>query len=1146
MPVTGVPGAGQTTPGALHTVQAPERTHWSRKTKPGFTRRFRGFHGLVDHTQTMWIFLHFTCLGLQKKLTSSRKILFLLVPSWGQGGVIFRSGQDALQLIEGSGLVLSVGEIGFGGGRVKGADFLSNEAGLSKQQEKPRHQIFEKVEEHVATQLDGWGYEEVQGTNQPYSYVRTTTSDSSRRQTSVTSARAPLKSPPDRNWCAFVKSRLSTAVISCGVERFVQRPTEPCINCQNTVYQLALKPMYKVKQMIVTSLEWRCCPGHMGSNCEHTVPQELRATSLKRAPKQEKAIEEAITPAEPVLSINGRRNQDPELLQQQDDVSVSTAVTQDFHRLLSSLRKIDHPKENNGNQTELPGLQDMVKSYVENFLNQHLHSFWTSLNNSLLVLSDKVFNLSQDIEIDRRNHNELLKRQRGLEEWGIKLRLKLDENSEQLQKIEDTLKGQQLRFDKELHAQRVNLDHNMTTIKTETDLKVKRSQKIIQIKSHLLDNTTAELRKDQDRLWLEIYALNQSIARTAELHGPNLCSSYNLKAGQQEMGMTKEVLDKLSATLQIHSSNLTNVMCGMCDPTSNQVATFQQKLEKQESNCAQMVAGLNREMNQKLNETQVGFMEAVLGLNVSFNHQSFGHNELISSLNNKVKELSQLLYGTLEDEQLCDCQKLLVDYSLVIDNLRNASDFMDKMHFDLNYVKQQELELSNNLNDSVQDLFMALQQIRQQIQDLQFLQEGKQNILTEDILKLKKNSTMIMKEISYLKKFDATMDSHIKYLNSSFNSLLEDALRHTLILQSLLEQDILEVTSEDATKLELLSMSTLYQILNETEKDLAAHKIILENINMKLQLLEEDRMSEEVRKVTEAEIEENFLKESSSEIDDTDNPELMEPEQEAMKEKLGDLQHKTSEISFIEKHIEMLNLKLIKLESHCNSKDNDYNHSLRQMKEEFTKSVETLQLDVSSLKLLLESHISDFQKFIGNTDRLSNGTLRTGRSGLGLMRMRKQHRENHHGNRHLGIYRNGSAVGSGKRTPAAQEFQAAFFVGLSNNSETSKILNFDQIFLNYGDGYLKGKGYFKAPFKGIYMFVVTGQGLGHGYLLVDGTHAFTLQSSTQNQQSSVVWGYAILELNKGQHVWVEVAQGFMFQQTHLETTFGGFLLFKTS
>ncbi|XP_032868550.1 multimerin-2 isoform X2 [Amblyraja radiata] len=960
-----------------------------------------------------------------------------------------------------------------------GKDVLSNEAGLGEGQVRMGGGGAE-------TRVEGWGYETVRGTSQPVSSVRTTASHSSRRPTTITSARGPFRSPPVRNWCAFVKSRLSTSVISCGVERFVQRPTEPCGNgmgsCQHAVYQLALIPMYKVKQMIITALEWRCCPGHMGANCEDTVST---ATSLGHAPESGQVTEEVVDP-------------------------------------------------------KLPALEDMVKTYVEGFLRQHHHSVWASFNDSLQVLSDKVFNLSHDVETDRRKHGKLSERQTELEELGTKLKLKLDENSEQLRKMEDKLKGQQWEIDKELHAHRVTLDHNMTIIKTETDLKIKRSQKMIQMKSHLLNNSTAELRKDQDRLWLEIFTLNESIAKTAELQGPKPCPACNSKAVHQDVGMTKEVLDKLSIALQIHSSNLTNLTCGMCAPSSKQVAAFQHKLEKQEANCAQLVAGLEREMNQKLNETRRGFMEAILGLNVSFTHQRSGQSEHISRLDNKVKELSQLLYGMPEDEQLCDCQKLLVDYSLVLDNLRNASDFMDKMHFDLTYVKQQELELSNNFNDSVQDLFMALQQIRQQFQDFQYLLDEKHSILTEDIFKLQKDSSMIMEDIGNLKKFDGIMDSRMKYLNSSFNSLLEDALRHTVILESLLEQDILEITSDGATKPQLLSMNTLYQVLNETENELADQKMILESINFKLQLLEGTR---DLTGAEEAE--------SSSEIDDTDGRKLMELEHEAMEEKQNGLQSNTSKISFREKDIEMLNLRLITLESQCNSMDNYYNRSLGQMKERFTKSVEALEFDVSSLKQFLDGHVTEFHRFTGHTDRVSNGTSRTGRGGLGLKRMRKHQREGHHTNKHLGDYRNASTLNHDKSTPTVQEFLAAFFVGLSNASESTKILKFDQILLNYGDCYSQEKGHFKAPLKGVYMFVVTvefGQGPGLGFLLVDGKLQRSIHKQQQQQQQqhgSWVWSYTLVELHKGQHVWVEVTQGLVIQRTPPETTFGGFLLFKT-
>ncbi|XP_072347930.1 multimerin-2-like [Scyliorhinus torazame] len=1018
----------------------------------------------------------------------------------------------------------------------------------------------EGIEGRADSKLGGWGYEVVQGTNTPFSYRRTTTSDSSRRlmKATITRAREPFKSAPGRNWCAFVKSRLSTAVVSCGVEQFVQRIMEPCVNgmvnCQNELYQLALRPLYKVKQKIVTSLEWKCCPGYTGSKCEDTAPEALTAlASLKGELGGEQVLGEIINPTEPATSTEDRQDLDWKLHQVQDDVSVTTASTQAFQELLNNLTKVNPSAGNKDNGTEFPMLQDILKPHVENYLRKHLHSLWTTFSKRMQDMSDMVLNLSQGIEVNRKNINELTKQripQRELEEISAKLQSKLDENTEQLQKIGNMLDDQQQKLDYELHAQKVNLDHNLTIIKAETDLKVKRSQKMIQIKSHILDNTTAEIKSEQDRLWQEVNTL-KDLAKVTELKGSKSCSPCDSKA---VTGMPKQGFDQLRETIEVHSRNIThlNRICGSCHPASKVITDLQQQLKEQGSNYAQLVASLEREMNQKLTETSVGFTENVLRLNVSFNHRSSSHEELLYNLDSDVKEMKQRVYRMTEDDQLCDCQKLIADYGLFADSLRNASNFMEKMYFDLTDVKQQELDLRINLNYSVQDLFRSSQQRHQDVQNLLYSQEEKINTLTGDITTLEQNSTMIMGEIRHLKKMDAAMNSHIRYLNSSFSSLLEDALRHTIILQSVTGQDILEITSDGATELQKLSISTLYQNLSETEKDIATHKIILQDINSRVQVLEEGSSNDGVNELIGSGNEGSLLKANSSEMGDRDRFSLehMEANHEALeKEQMDDSKYDSSEISSIKKDIEMLNLKVIKLESNCNNEDPYFNQSLEQMKELVTKSVETVQSDVSALKQFIDSHISVFQKLIGHASNLSNGTFRIGRGHFGSKRLRKQHRQSHHGSKQLEIYGNASMAFNQSGIPNSLEFQVAFYVGLSNNSGTNMILKFDQIFLNHGDGYSSERGYFKAPFKGVYVFVVTvefSHGLGRGHVLVDGHPTVTLHNSRKrHQHSSLVWGYAILQLSKGQRVWVEVTQGTVMQQTLSETTFGGFLLFKT-
>ncbi|XP_043534647.1 multimerin-2a isoform X2 [Chiloscyllium plagiosum] len=1042
-----------------------------------------------------------------------------------------------------------------------GKDFFREVAESDGYRGTQHPQGFDRIEGRADTELDAWGYEVVQGTNKPFSYVRTTSSDSFKRRTqsTVTNTRAPSKPSPGRNWCAFVKSKLSSTVVSCGVERFVQRAVEPCmngmVNCPRVVYQPALRPMYKVKQMIVTSLEWKCCPEYTGPNCEHTVLKELVATGSLETLEGQQTIKAFIN-SKYITSNNGLQGSDLKLHLPQDDVSATTASTQPFQELLNNLSQINPSIENKENRTEFLALQDVLKTHVESYLRQHLHSLWTTFNKSFQDLSDIVLNLSKDIEVNTKNINGLLSQrtpQRELEEISTKLQSKLDENTDQVQKIKNMLSDQQQKFDYELHTQKVNLDHNLTMIKTETDLKVKRSQKIIQMKSHLLDNATAELKEEQGRLWQQIHTLNHRLSKITELKDSKSCPSCNSKHIHQVRGLSKQDFDHLRETIEIHSRNLTHLsrIFGLYHPMSKVPTDIEQQVEKNQSSCALLVAGLKREVNQKLNDTNIVLRENILRLNVSFNNQSSNQEEHLYNLDNDVKELKRKLYSMLEGDQICDCQNLIQDYVVVVNSLRNASNFMDKIFFDLSDLKQQELDLRINLNYSVQDLFRSLQQKHQDVQNVLYLHQKEVGTLTENIATLKKNFTMIMGEISHLKKIDATLDSWIKYLNSSFNSLLEDTLRHTVILQSVTGQDILEITSEDAPGLQKLSISNLNQNLNLTQEDLVIHKMILESINNRLHVLEQS--NDKVKELIRSDHSKNVSRKNSSEIADRDHRSLeyMEPKYKAVeKEQMDDSKYDSNEISRIKKDFEILNLRVTKLEAHCNSEALYYNRSFEQIKQLIVESVNTVQSDVSSLKQHLDGHISMFQKLIGNRSNLfTNGTFRIGRGGFGSKRMRKQHRQSHEGNKPLGFYGNSSTVVNQINIPDMQESDVAFYVGLTNNSGTDLPLKFDQIFLNYGDGYSMEKGYFRAPLKGVYVFVATvefSHGHGLGYLSVDGIHTITLHSSREkHQHNNLAWGYSILQLNKGQLVWIEVTQGIASQQTPPETTFGGFLLFKT-
>uniref|UniRef100_A0A8C8RFY0 EMI domain containing 1 n=1 Tax=Pelusios castaneus TaxID=367368 RepID=A0A8C8RFY0_9SAUR len=95
-----------------------------------------------------------------------------------------------------------------------------------------------------------------------------------------------------RNWCSYMVTR----TVSCHVQNgtYLQRVLQGCRwpgGCNGGSYRTVVRPAYKVAYKMVTALEWKCCPGHVGVNCEeetvrYVASQEdgQRSAPLSRPP----------------------------------------------------------------------------------------------------------------------------------------------------------------------------------------------------------------------------------------------------------------------------------------------------------------------------------------------------------------------------------------------------------------------------------------------------------------------------------------------------------------------------------------------------------------------------------------------------------------------------------------------------------------------------------------------------------------------------------------------------------------------------------------------------------------------------------------------------------------------------------------------
>ncbi|XP_070267621.1 collagen alpha-1(XXVI) chain isoform X2 [Myotis yumanensis] len=87
-----------------------------------------------------------------------------------------------------------------------------------------------------------------------------------------------------RHWCHHTVTRTVSCQVQNGSETVVQRVYQSCRwpgPCANLVsYRTLIRPTYRVSYRTVTALEWKCCPGFTGSNCDEECMNCTRLSDM--------------------------------------------------------------------------------------------------------------------------------------------------------------------------------------------------------------------------------------------------------------------------------------------------------------------------------------------------------------------------------------------------------------------------------------------------------------------------------------------------------------------------------------------------------------------------------------------------------------------------------------------------------------------------------------------------------------------------------------------------------------------------------------------------------------------------------------------------------------------------------------------------
>ncbi|KAM4852402.1 multimerin-2 [Thomomys bottae] len=895
--------------------------------------------------------------------------------------------------------------------------------------------------------------------------------------------------PAGRNWCAYQKSRLVTFIAACKTEKFFIHSQQPCpqgaLDCQGTkvLYRVAHKPVYQVKQKVLTSTAWRCCPGFQGPDCQQhdptMTPVPTEPSDGLHEPWDQLTDMELGHPALELSGVEVQQKQQEHLLGdlQNDIHQAADGLPGLWNALVSNLTA--STMETNQTESEFLGRpsEHTLPSHVDSFLETHLSPIWRSFNESLHSLSQAVRNLSLDVEANRqaieRVQEDMVARA-DFQELGAKFETKVQENSRRVGQLEEDVAER-------LHTQHRSLHHALSEVQAEVDTKLKRLIKAQEIPgtnaSLVTASTGAVARSEPDSLQARLSQLQRNL------------SALHMATSRREEEL-EETLRDMRATLARHMDEIKELY-SESDETFDQISKVERQVQELQVNHTGLreLRVILMEKSLIMEENKEEMERQLLELNLTLQHLQGGHADLIKY----VKD--------------CNCQKLYYDLDAIREGQKDATRALEETQVSLDELDSSSLQA---LRSTVDSLSLAMDSHQEEGQWAR-----------AERARIRSQLQALEQAVGVLKAFANDTRLEMRQLHSSFAALLEDALRHEAVLASLFGEEVMEKMSEEAPGPLPLRYEEIRHALQDAASGLQEQALGWDELAARVTALEQ---------VVDGQVEPARMAEH------------LEPSHDAGLEEAGAvLAGLEQEVQRLRSDVKLLGRCC---EASWVSSSNGSLDALHSALSATQKGLERHQNLFHSLfgnvQALVAANVSlDLEKLQAMMSR--KGKKR--QKGLEASRKRdKKQAESLTDVHSLGLDQGGlnaelRAAGS----------PVAFYASFSGGTAAPQTVRFNTTALNTGGSYFPEHGYFQAPERGVYLFAVSvefGPGPGMGQLVFGGYHRTPVYSSEQIGGNTVTT-FSMAELQKGERVWFELTQGSVTKKSPSSTAFAGFLIFKT-
>nr|XP_003829944.3 multimerin-1 [Pan paniscus] len=644
-----------------------------------------------------------------------------------------------------------------------------------------------------------------------------------------------------KNWCAYVHTRLSPTVILDNQVTYVPGGRGPCGWTGGSCPQRSQKisnPVYRMQHKIVTSLDWRCCPGYSGPKCQlraqeqqsliHTNQAESH-TAVGRGVAEQQQQQQGCGDPEVMQKMTDQVNyQAMKLTLLQKKIDNISLTVNDVRNTYSSLEgKVSEDKSREF-QSLLKGLKSKsINVLIRDIVREQFKIFQNDMQETVAQIFKTVSSLSEDLESTRQIIQKV---------------------NESVVSIAAQQKFVLVQENRPTLTDIVELRNHIVNVRQEMTLTCEKPIKELEVKQTHLEGA---LEQEHSRSILYYESLNKTLSKLKEVHEQLLSTEQvsdqkNVPAAESVSNNVTEYISTLHENIKKQSLMMLQMFEDLHIQESkinNLTISLEMEKESLRGECEDMLSKCRNDFKFQLKDTE----ENLHVLNQTLAEVLFPMDNKMDKMSEQLNDLTydmEILQPLLEQgaslrqtmtyeqpKEAIVIRKKIENLTSAVNSLNLIIKELTKRHNLLrNEVQGRDDALERRINEYALEMEDGLNKTMTIINNaIDFIQDN--YALKETLSTIKDNSEIHHKCTSDMETI-LTFIPQFQRLNDSIQSLVNDNQRYNFVLQ--VAKTLAGIPRDE--KLNQSNFQKMYQMFNETTSQVRKYQQNMSHLEEKLLL----------------------------------------------------------------------------------------------------------------------------------------------------------------------------------------------------------------------------------------------------------------------------------------------------------------------